>query len=640
MSTYKDLTMQESSKTPTIQDFLTSSPPSATPTASQEYSAPKKLRRRFPWLKIALAGVLGLLLVVGTGTIVYLTQQEQDSRSRASAGQYPEMVVATTSRGPGHFDFIFDGSTMPIGTTISSVDIKLAVYPERMSTPTPPLQGQGEAYPAGSVQGVSTESQELIAQNGDFPTVWGEVTPVSSPSIYPRPPETPSPSIYPKPTSTSYPKYSPTPYPTPTPVNQICYPEKPTCPSGYTCVPNTTPGVKVCDEQGNCIYGDPAPGYCLPTAAKTPIPTPYPPTNPPSPTPPAQETLIYDNRKGVQVYIRNQYLSTLQLASSDVQETPDGSVTFIASVKVAGSALSDPKFFQGKQILGRIEYRPTYGGEYGGGSGVPTAKILSQSIRGYRPGSAVVEELYEPNLPKPTPPGKTPTPDTIIPCGENGSCPAGYSCITPVPPPTNCVPKPGVVCPQPVPAMPRCVKNPEPTAKPAYDLKKCWSSVIVKGTSVLTRYYWPNGCRGIVSSGQICKKGQVSLTKTEIAQYKAWIKAGKPALEACGIILNTPKPSPVINTPKPSPVLKTPWPSPSLKPTGTPTPRPSPIVKSPWPSSTPYASFKPSPYPTAQPTVYPTTQPTIRPTVRPTPVLTPKPTPIPVWRRIIPWLGR
>jgi len=62
----------------------------------------------------------------------------------------------------------------------------------------------------------------------------------------------------------------PTPQPTPSPDSnesenpQVCQPELQNCPEGYVCEANDAAGGVYCDENGeNCMYGDPAPGYCV-----------------------------------------------------------------------------------------------------------------------------------------------------------------------------------------------------------------------------------------------------------------------------------------------------------------------------------------------------------------------------------------
>ena len=733
---------------PSIQDFLNGTPPVLIPSATepvQQYT-PSKKRRRLPWFKIGAAGIFLLLLVVGAAAAVVLTQRNQESRSRASIGQYPEVIVSQTATSPGSFDVALDATTMPTGTTLSTMKVTVLIQPAGAggySTPVPanldtgklssPLpynrpsdSGAGGAtlpgYPVenvGQVQGVSTEIAQAPTNvtDQDFPTLDNTVTPVQpvAPMIAPDGGTVSSEPIPAENTNsirydgliycdtygfTGCPSgqtcfqpptpvckegencinvvaraycrgttSTPLPQVTPIPDTKICDPRRPTCPAGYSCVANTSPGVKQCDSLGNCVYGDPAPGFCVKNDLATPTP--------PVPTPAAiAETIVYDNKSGVKMYVPAELLSSLQFSDTESDQNPDGSVKLTFTMKVTGQALQDGKLFQGKLKFARIALAPSVNQNRVAG-GQQIASVVAQSIMGYRPGSSVIAELYEPNLPKPTiqptarptiGPTSQPTSEPVIACGPNGSCPAGYSCVTPQPPQSDCVEKPGVRCPQLMPAMPRCVKNPEPTVKPAYDLSKCWSLVTTSGTGNTMKYFWPTSCKGIVGgSTTLCKATKIALTSAEIIQYKAWVKAGKPALASCRVSRPTPVPSPSLR-----PTIK-PTAYPTIRPTTQPTPKPigydpskcwSRVVTQNgtyfWPdgcrgviteglacaqamgplSSTEIAQYK-AWISAGKPALAScSVQPTSRPTIAPTPTVAPKPstTTTPVWRRIIPWI--
>jgi hypothetical protein len=602
---------------PTIQDFLNAPPPTTIPsaTAPVENYTPAKNRRRLPLFKIGAIGVFMLLLIVGAVAAVVLTQRNQESRSRASIGQYPEVVITqTATTTPGSYDVSLDGTTMPVGTTISSMKVTIYLQPAGAggySTPVPfdnrRYLDSGSVTPAeptnGEVKGVSTEiAQAPTVTNQDFPTLDNKIAPVATETETVIAPS--GNTIVADPTESS---------------RIYCNTRDFTgCPAGQSCYQPPSP---VCKEGENCIAIVPR-AYCRTTGTPVPQMTPVPQATPVSqitpapqvtPVPAREETPVYQSTSGLNMYAPTELLSSLQFSDMMAAQNPDGSVKIVFAVKVTGQALQDAKIFQGKLKFLRIAV-PSTPNKEGTVSSQRVASVVAQSIMGYRPGSSVVTELYEPNLPKPTiqptvkptiqptvNPTSQPTSEPVIPCGTNGSCPAGYSCVTPQAPPTNCVEKPGVTCPKLMPAMPRCVKNPEPTTKPAaYDPAKCWSSVVAGGTGIKIQYYWPSSCKGILNTTAICKTTKVTLTTAEVTQYKAWVSAGKPALASCSVKRATPVPSP------------------SLRPTIVPTIRPSPTVApKPSPTTTPIwrriipgvQSSQPTTAPAATPRATSTTQP-------------------------------
>lgn len=73
-------------------------------------------------------------------------------------------------------------------------------------------------------------------------------------------------------------------------------------------------------------------------------------------------------------------------------------------------------------------------------------------------------------------------------------------------------------------------------------------------------YYWPDACRGRVTSG-MCAQVLMKLTDDEVVTYKKWVTLGKPAIPGCGVVNVTPVPTWRAETPKPSYMPKpTAWP--------------------------------------------------------------------------------
>jgi hypothetical protein len=114
---------------------------------------------------------------------------------------------------------------------------------------------------------------------------------------------------------------------------------------------------------------------------------------------------------------------------------------------------------------------------------------------------------------------------------------------------------------------------PTPVAGP-----QCYDRVILSAGG----YYWPDACRGRVTSG-MCAQVLVKLTDDEVLTYKKWVSLGKPAIPGCSTAAMTP-------APVPSWAPQTPKPTYSPKPTA-------------WPVATPQASDRPVRMPVQ--TVYP-----------------------------------
>lgn len=63
-----------------------------------------------------------------------------------------------------------------------------------------------------------------------------------------------------------------------------------------------------------------------------------------------------------------------------------------------------------------------------------------------------------------------------------------------------------------------------------FDSATCWDQVYVQNNELL----WPNGCKGAPADPTIfCTQALVPLTDSEISQYYAWVRAGKPANDLC-----------------------------------------------------------------------------------------------------------
>lgn len=81
---------------------------------------------------------------------------------------------------------------------------------------------------------------------------------------------------------------------------------------------------------------------------------------------------------------------------------------------------------------------------------------------------------------------------------------------------------------------------PLPVGEPQ-TFNSCFNRVI---TSVNGSYNWPNGCRGNTKIGVMCTQVITPLSDTEIAQYKAWVAAGRPNLpESCYPKMTSPTPT-------------------------------------------------------------------------------------------------
>lgn len=110
------------------------------------------------------------------------------------------------------------------------------------------------------------------------------------------------------------------------------------------------------------------------------------------------------------------------------------------------------------------------------------------------------------------------------------SCVMPPSCASNTPPCSYAV-KGVMYCPLPSINKPTWVQNtptrvPQPTV---IEVTRCWNKVITMNG----RYYWPNGCRGIIRPGMACTLSLVGLTESEIAQYKIWIDSGRKIPSGC-----------------------------------------------------------------------------------------------------------
>lgn len=59
---------------------------------------------------------------------------------------------------------------------------------------------------------------------------------------------------------------------------------------------------------------------------------------------------------------------------------------------------------------------------------------------------------------------------------------------------------------------------------------KCWNHVINNSGQL----FWPNGCKGTTNQ-TVCTQVIVGLSTQEIIQYNAWLAAGRPIYQGCGI---------------------------------------------------------------------------------------------------------